>query len=220
MSHTGLIISHNLESEKYLARNLSAVRDAAMEPKKKKSWRNYYLNNDQGPTPRCTAFGTLTNLACTPITHPKHNPLADPQLFYQEIQLEDRKMGNHFSEGATADAAMKAARKNKWISAWRHIYTLDTGQAAIQIHPLIAATNWYPSMDDRDSNGVIRISVNDRTDSGHLYALNGYDPKKGLWRIANTWGDGDYYIEDETLFRLVHEAGDLIIVEETPVAVQ
>ncbi len=221
IGNPGLVIVHNPESEKYSISGrlkVGAPRKAT-EPTpplklKRVRYRNWWKKNDQGPTPRCTAFGTLTNLACTPVTHPGHNPLTDPQKFYEEIQANDRAEGLFFSEGATADSAMKAARDRGYIASWWHGYTIEDAHRAIMEHPLIAATLWYPSMFTRDKEGIIRIGVNERTEDGHLYALNEYNPSRGLWRIPQTWGDGDYYMSDETLFRLIREAGEIIMVDE------
>jgi hypothetical protein len=218
----GLVIVHNPESENFLMKGRLKVAfpkkatEPLPQPKLKRvRYRNWWTKNDQGQTPRCTSFGTLTNLACTPITHPGHNPLSDPQKFYEEIQANDRAAGYNFDEGATADSAMKAARDRGYIKAWWHGYTIDDAHRGIMEHPLIAATLWYPSMFDRDAEGIVKIGQYDRTEDGHLYTLNEYNPARGLWRIAQTWGDGNYFMSDETLFRLIHEAGEIIMVDET-----
>lgn len=211
----GLVIKHNPESENWLIR--TRLMMASVRPKLRRvRYRNWWTKNDQLPTPRCTSFGSLTNFACTPITHPGKNPLTDPDLFYKRIQEIDRSEGHYFDEGATADAAMKAAREKGFIKSWYHTYTLDAAHEAMMTRPLIAATLWYPSMFNRDAEGIVKIGLNERTDSGHLYTLNEYNPARGLWRIPQTWGDGQYFISDETLFRLIHEAGEIIMVDELP----
>ncbi len=215
MRNPGLVIKHKPESEHYLIRHRLAL-PAAVPILRRVRYRNWWKKNDQGPTPRCTSFGTLTNLACTPVTHPGKNPLTDPDIFYKRIQEIDRAQGYHFAEGATADAAMKAAREKGYIKSWWHAYTLDAAHQAIMTHPLVAATLWYPNMFRRDAEGIITIGQNERTDSGHLYTLNEYNPARGLWRIPQTWGTGDYYMSDKTLFRLIHEAGEIIMVDELP----
>ena len=47
------------------------------------------------------------------------------------------------------------------------------------------------------------------TDAGHLYTIRGYDAHLDLWIVANTWGDGDYKITGDLMYRLVHEEGEI-----------
>lgn len=222
----GLQIRHDVRSERYMARSLPALGDTTEVFKPKtKQWRTYFRQNDQGPTPRCTAFGTLTDLACNPITHPGKNPLKDPQQFYEQIQAEDRAKGRHFAEGATTIAAMEAAKANGWINAYYWGWTMDTAHRTILVCPMVWGTWWYSSMFSPDNEGIIRITPAAVADGGHLFCVNGYNARRDLWTIENTWGQVSYgsagmtgkrqYISGDDLYRLLREDGEFTVITET-----
>lgn len=226
---TGLVIRHDIRNERYLMRDaLLASRDLTyktpsddaptpvpFEPRSVK-WRAYWWG-DQGNTPRCTAFGTLHLLAAGPVSHAGQNPAYDPQRLYEAIQAQDRSQGYDFGVdgGATSVAAHEVARRAGWYGAYYWGYTLATAQEGIARAPLVFGTNWYDSMYSRDAEGIIRIAANSPTDGGHFYTVNGYDHKRGLWRIYQTWGDGYYFIGDDDLHRLIREGGEFALVTET-----
>jgi hypothetical protein len=217
----GLVIHHPIENEDYLVTRAAPprlmARAEAFTPVSR-TYRNYWPSpkNDQNGYPACTAFGTLTALACTPVTHPGRNPLVKPLDFYAEIQAEDKKEGRDYPEGATTDAAMRAARARGFISAWYFGYTMDTAHRIIAVKPFIMGSIWYDSQMQPDAEGIIRITPNAKSVGGHLFALNAYNAKRGLWRIPQTWGDGDYFISDEDLHRMLREDGELSVFEELP----
>ncbi len=222
MPGTGLVIHHDVRNENYLLRDvLPRARGAGKvgfpdEFKPKFVRHRAYWWGDQGQTPQCTSFGTLSLIADGPISHKRQNPVANPLSFYEQIQGIDRAEQRYYSEGATVVAALKAARNNGWIDAFYWGYTLRTAQEAILRAPLIFGTYWYSSMYDKDDEGIIRITPNATPDGGHLYCVNGYDAKRGLWRIHQTWGDGYYYIGDKDMFRLIREEGEMALVTEKP----
>ena len=221
----GLNIHHDVRSERFAVRNLPqlGIITEAFVPKSKQH-RTYFKHNDQGETPRCTAFGTLTDLACTPITYPGKNPLKDPQQFYEQIQAEDRAHGRHFSEGATTVAAMECAKANGWISAYYWGWTMEIAQRTILVCPMVWGTWWYDSMFDADDEGIIRIGRNARQSGGHLYCVNGYNVRRDLWTIEQTWGSQPYgssgfsgkrqYIPGDDLYRLLREDGEFTVITE------
>lgn len=192
-----------------------------------KQHRTYFKNNNQGEYPKCTAFGTLTDLACSPITYPGKNPLGDPNQYYADIQAEDRAQGRQYAEGATTLAAMEVAKRNGWISAYYWGWTMDTAHRTIVNIPMVWGTWWYSSMFNPDAEGIIRITTNAVKDGGHLYCIDGYDHRRDLWTIEQTWGKvtnlpgikaNRMKIGGDALYRLLREDGEFTVITEVKAA--
>jgi hypothetical protein len=110
---------------------------------------------------------------------------------------------------------MEVGRQLGFFSEYRWAYEIVTMQQAILIAPLIAGMYWYPSMFERDAEGIVKVpSASDSTDEGHQFVLNKYDAHRDLWRVPNTWGDGDYFIPGELLHRLLREEGEVAQITE------
>lgn len=223
----GLIIKPDIGHEKYLAVN-GVLRKAEKQgtivrpplgadfKPKSVSHRQYkYVN--QGQTPECTAFGTLTYLYAA---HPYNKATVQKKAItgdelYEQIRAWDIENHNFFDEGATVTAALETARKLGWIDRYEWMYTIRTMQEAIPIAPLIAGTYWYDSMFERDDEGIVKVPRSfDSTDSGHFYTVGKYDAHRDIWWVRQTWGDGDYGIPGDLMFRLLKEEGEVAIVTE------
>lgn len=221
----GLVIHHDIRNENFLARDgilRKAIQEQTVRPvnegfiPKTKSHRQYKYY-DQGQTPKCTAFGTLTYLAtANPFNRPTvGKKTLDGHELYTMIQQEDIRNGYHFDEGATVTAALEVARRFGWIERYEWMYTIKSMQQLILIAPLLAGTYWYDSMSERDAEGIVKSPRSfDTTDSGHLYDIHKYDAKRDIWWVANTWGDGDYGIPGDLMHRLVREEGEIAIATE------
>jgi hypothetical protein len=206
---------------------LKEIADPDFKPKTKSHRQYKYF--DQGPTPTCTAFGTLTYLAtANPFNRALHGEggkklMSGPDL-YALIQAEDRKNGLNFSEGATVTGALEVARELGWINRYEWEYTTNGMQRLILIAPLIAGIYWYPSMDRRDAEGIVSVpSIRERTNEGHFITIRGYDVRRDLWNCPNTWGQpgtpygGDFKIPGDLMHRLVREEGEIAIATEVDV---
>ena len=181
-----------------------------------RSWRQW-MYFPQGPTPRCTAFGTATFLAAEPV-RPSQTwlRLLDIGELYKEIQAQDRKEGRHYAEGATTLAAMKVGQRRGWWTGYRWSYDMDTLLKTVHdSHPVIVGTNIYESQFTRDAEGIARIRPASPLAGGHYYVINGYNPRKGLLRSPQTWGDGDYLYPVEDMERLLErEQGECALPTE------
>lgn len=214
-SFPGLQKFHPLSNEDYLVRSRlrSTARAADEFVATTKAWRPWWRGN-QGEVPACTAVGSLINLACEPMRHTGYNPMLDWRQLYRMNQEEDRRQGRNYAEGATTVAAMQVLVKLGLITAYYWGYTVRTCQEVIKVKPFIVGTNWYSSMFDRDAQGIIRITPGATSVGGHLYTINKYDHRRDLWRCPNSWGDGDYYFDSETLLRLLREDGEMTMMDE------
>jgi hypothetical protein len=171
----------------------------------------------QGDTPRCTGFGTATYLATDPVrpSMPWLRALNVHQL-YLDIVAQDRKEGRYYPEGATTLAAMKVGQARGWWTGYRWAYDLDTLLTTIKdSRPVIVGTNVYESQFQKDHEGIARIRPGSRQAGGHYYVLNGYNPRKGLVRSPQTWGNGDYFYPVEDMRQLLErEDGEGVIPDE------
>lgn len=236
MTHdTGLVVKPDIGHENYLATNgvlrkakaagdVPDVKSGEVFMPKTKSHRQYKRVEQDGP--KCTAFGTLTYLSAA---HPynkylvagiddKTRRLITGDELYELIRKWDHAHGNDFPEGATCTAAFETAKDLGWIDRYEWMYTIRNMQEAILIAPLEAGTYWYDSMFERDKEGIVKVPRSwDRTDSGHFYTLGAYDAHRDLWWCRQTWGDGDYGIPGDLMFRLLKEEGEVAIVTELDV---
>jgi hypothetical protein len=187
------------------------------KPRHWRQWKTF----DQGQTPECTAFGSATFLAAAPI-HPaaRFFTTLDIHAWYAENQAEDRAHGRHFSEGATTLAAMEVGKRRgywdryEWAQSFEDLRTFVHNTA-----PIIVGLGWYDSMWDRDAEGIARITKTARLVGGHLFTINGYDPKRDLYRYPSTWGDGNYLLPGDVMRRLWDEDGEGVFPHELKVPV-
>lgn len=186
---------------------------------KPRTVRNWMLRTwlDQSVKPFCTAYGSLHELYCGPIYH-KKKPIIDPDHLFALIQSEDRRHGRVYTEGATTNAACAVMVQLGFWGGYDWDYEGPSALGALMSeYPIIAGTAWTDSMFDRDREGIIRVtSWNLASAGGHLYCVNGINLKRGLVRIANTWGDGYYWLPIEDFLRLVREGGETVLPRELP----
>ncbi len=187
---------------------------AARKPKSRRwrAWREF----DQGRVSACTAYGTYACMAADPVRQPRRGALlGDPLAFYAEIQAIDRSEGRYYSEGATSLAAMKAAVARGWFAEYRWTTDLAVALAALELEaPIMAGTNWYASMFDVDSEGIIRIAPNARLVGGHFYTIGAVDYRRSLVRIQQTWGQGVQWLPISDLGRLLAEDAEVVLARE------
>lgn len=217
----GLVIHHDIRNEGWLLDDklprLAKVRKAEptiFVPKTRKHRQRRRYN--QGPTPKCTGYGSATLCATA---DPFNVPPITPDEWYDRNVAFDRANGRFYDEGATVTAAMEVGRELGIFTAYRWAYTIETMQRAILTGALIAGTYWYDSMFERTElkpgpgavlQGIVKLpGPNERTDAGHLYTIRGYIKERGLWIIPNTWDDGEYLIPDELMHRLLREEGEV-----------
>lgn len=220
----GLVLHHDPNNEKYPLRETLPLGAsvAKFEPASKRHRVQLWLN--QGSVPACTAYGSLHLMADGPV-NPSKKPLMNPLDLYKEIQAFDRAHGRIFPAGATVVAAMEVMKTKGWISAYHWGYTLLTFQMAILEAPVVFGTLWFPSMNKRDREGIVRLpGPHEKTNEGHYWIASGYDHKRGLTLCHQTWGPpgtpngGFYLIPDELLHRLIRDGGEFCQVTENPLA--
>lgn len=216
----GLKIFHDIRNERF---PLAAVKPLSTDFVPRSMHHRQYRTYDQGQTPRCTGYGMATLCAAQ---HEFNVPPISADEWYERNQAHDRAEGRTYSEGATVVAALETGRDLGIWPAYRWLYTIAEMQQAILAKPIVLGTNWYESMWTRDEFGnVTEPGDNDEPVGGHLFIVNAYRlvssvrtasgvQVQGRWRYPSTWGDGDYWISDRLMHRLLRESGEAAQADE------
>jgi hypothetical protein len=187
----GLVIHHDPRNERYLLVDslprLAVARTGPAEFTPTTRRHRQYAYFDQGQTPECTGYGSVTLLATA---DPYNKPPLTGHDWYLKNVAFDRAAGRIYDGGATVTAAMEVGRQLGFYTEYRWAYTMRTMQEAILKGALIAGTYWYDSMFERSPEGIVNA-------------------KRDLWRVPNTWNDGDYFIPGDLMYRLVREEGEI-----------
>lgn len=150
--------------------------------------KNLPLN--QGKEGACAAFGWSAQLAVGPIFNPATNASAFDM--YRQIQIEDRRHGRYFAEGATVLAGAEVARRQGKISGYKWTFGMDDlRNAIIAKGPVVLGVSWYDSMYNTGPGG--RITINGPLVGGHCLLAIGYIHNHPVWggnwyALLNSWG--------------------------------
>lgn len=218
----GLHIRHDPRNERWLWTDTQpklVARAAEPAPWKPKTVRHRQYNRyDQGNEPSCTGYSCVTYLSAA---HPYNKPSLTGSEWYRLNQEQDRANGIEYSEGATVTSAMETGRTLGYWAVYRWIYDMPNTLRALEKAPVIAGTVWYPSMFERDAEGIVRkIGVNESPVGGHQYVLGAYDAKRDLLDVEQTWAPNTYEvgmpykgwvyrIPGEIMYRLIREEGEI-----------
>lgn len=174
--------------------HFDAVRELdALSPRKERHWRSYFRApaNDQGPTPRCTAFGALTAVHCLALSH-RPIPRVSPATYYAMNQANDLRRGLDFRAsggGATTLAAAETAVQLGLAGAFWWTYTAGTAlDTLVADGATLNGTDWPEGLFETDREGIARIRNGPTSAGGHLWAARGYLPRRDLVILAQTWG--------------------------------
>lgn len=214
----GRIAHFDDRSREYGIRPLLARRPV---PRRRTVWAlpdNFPLN--QGEEGACVGFGWSAELASEPIMYATTTEYAFK--YYRWAQAEDRRMGNHFSEGASVLAGARVARGIGMVGTYRWAFGLDDViDTLVQKGPVVLGVNWYEGMYSTDDDGGVEISG--RLVGGHCITAIGYEPEHPKFgpcvRWVNSWGpdygvNGIGFIRVEDLGRLLREDGEACIATD------
>jgi len=184
----------------------------AIRRRRSYTWR-CSMHLDQGREGACTGFAVSHEMMARPAEVKGISNLTAYKL-YKQAQKLDQWPGESY-EGSSVLGAMKAAVLQGYYREYR--WAFDENDIALAVGyrgPVIMGTNWHEGMMTPDSNGLIRPTG--KAVGGHAYLIRGYDHKRGLYRIHNSWGsswgkDGDCFIESYDLVYLISEHGEACI---------
>lgn len=200
--------------------DLRYMAGPVLEPMRstRRSYRYWFQNGwwgDQNGYPQCVAYAFVHILEDGPVTRKGTSPVVDPAWLYGKCKQRD---GAPNEDGTYGRVAAQILKEMGLISAYRWGMNMeDIRVAALEHSPIAMGTNWYRGMSD-PLNGVMRLTG--PIEGGHEWVINGYNSKRALYRIKNSWGKGwskggNAWIQEEDLERLLmREAGDACIVTE------
>lgn len=174
------------------------------------------LNQTRGS---CTAEALCASRNMNPDHRPGDRTLVQSDadaLYDQEIVLEG---GNPATDdpGGTGLLVCQAARTAGLISSYTHTFSLDAALKALVLSPVMIGSNWYDSMDQPNSQGLVEVTPGASVRGGHEYAGRGiYLPNQTVW-FWNSWGPdwgpqgGRFCMSFATLERLLGEQGDCTV---------
>lgn len=199
-------------------------------PKKAAAVKPYKYHNqsgwwgDQGDTPHCVGYSIAHWLEDGPITHAGIAPVLNPYNdIYRRAQDIDEWPGTDY-DGTSVRAGMKAAQERGYVHSYYWATTIDEiVQCISNVGPVVVGTVWTHDMFFPDpKTGIIRPTGYES--GGHAYVLNGYNLKKRLFRIKNSWGrlwglEGNAWISFDDFKILLDNWGEACIaVEKKPAA--
>jgi hypothetical protein len=193
------------------SRNYPIRALVAGKPPRTRQWHcNAWL--DQGSEGACVGFGWSHEFAATPAVNAVTNATA--QKLYKQAQTLDEWAGEDYS-GTSVIAGAKAAVADGYMREYRWAFGIDDVILALShAGPVVLGLNWYSGMFDPDANGLITPSGN--IAGGHCILALGYDSKKQLIRLHNSWGkdwgiDGECYISVNDLSTLLKDSGEACV---------
>jgi len=180
--------------------------------KRSYTWNSYTVL-DQGYEGSCTGHAVAHEAAARPkvIKNITHEIAFD---IYRRAQKIDEWPGEDY-EGSSVLAAIKIGKENGWYGEYRWAFSEDDLALAIGYKgPAVLGINWYDGMCTPDSDGIIKATGD--LYGGHAILCNGYNVKKQLYRLLNSWGPdwgikGSCFISVSDMKRLLREQGEACI---------
>jgi hypothetical protein len=149
--------------------------------------------------------------------HPPFGPALNVSILHSKLMYEDRMQGRIHLNGATLLSACRVAQRLDWVGDY--YWATDTQAALNYLHdvgPLLCSTKWYDSLFDRDQHSYCEIQPGATEVAGLVYCVSGIYPRTGLVRLAQTWGDGYYFMSFNTFDQLVRDGGEIALLRGLP----
>jgi hypothetical protein len=168
---------------------------------------------DQGDTPSCVGNAWAHELIAKPVVEP-HIDEATAFAIYKSAQLLDQWPGENY-DGTSVLAGAKAVVQMDYMAEYRWCFGLDDLILSVgHLGPVVIGINWYQSMFDPDSKGLLHI--NGEVAGGHAILVNGVNIKQRLFRVHQSWGqtwgiNGEAFITFDDMTRLLGESGEAVI---------
>ncbi len=118
--------------------------------------------------------------------------------------------------GSSGPSAAQVATNMGLISGYLHCFSLADVLDALETGPVGIGSNWYDSMDQPTSGGLVSISAGATVRGGHEYVCRGKDVSAKVVFCDNSWGagwgnNGSFSYSFATLERLLSEQGDATV---------
>ncbi|HKT01661.1 MAG TPA: hypothetical protein VJT31_19220 [Rugosimonospora sp.] len=175
---------------------------------------------DQGQLGSCTGNAMAGALMTDPLYQPGRDlSEKDAVELYAEATRLDRFPGVYPPDdtGSSGLAVAKAAKREGYISAYRHAFGLQQALGALVVGPVITGVKWYSSFDQPLATGEVQITADAFVRGGHEFEVNGIDVEnRRVWCVQSwgpTWGglgDGTFWMSWDTWDKLLQEQGDVV----------
>ena len=181
----------------------------------------HVLAFDQGQIGSCTGQAGEGALATDPFFATLPNETFDEAaavaLYSAATKLDDAP-GSYPPDdtGSSGLAVAQALKAQGKVSGYQHTFTLADALKALVVTPVITGINWYSSMDEPSSSGLVAITSDAYVRGGHELALDEIDATNSLVWFTNSWGtswgvDGRASMSFSTFGRLLDEQGDVTV---------
>jgi len=191
-----------------------AARDAFW-PWTRRKTRNWscYVTLDQGREGACVGFACSHEAAATPAVVPGITKNV-ARTIYQRAKQIDEWPGENY-EGTSVLAGMKAGKEKGWWKEYRWAFSERELCLSIgYLGPCVLGIGWYEGMSQPDAEGRVRPTGS--LLGGHAILCSGYDAKKELYRLHNSWGPkwghrGDCFISAKDMATLLKRRGEAAV---------
>jgi len=178
---------------KWDARNMQFLLSREEHPEhvvlyEKRRTRHWTIKDvlDQGSEGACVGFGSTHYCQATPLPQPRSDAPFALKL-YREAQTLDEWPGEQYS-GTSVLGGMKALQAENRISGY--LWATNTDEVAKYIGyvaPVVIGVDWREGMMNTDSEGSIHATG--AVVGGHCVCVCGYDDKRKVFTIVNSWGE-------------------------------
>lgn len=182
---------------------------------------------DQGQVGSCTAeagFGTLgtapyandTLASAVAAAFGSFDQAGAYRLYSAEETLDGDGPYPPQDNGSTGLTCAKVLKAAGLIAGYQHTFSLADALKALTVQPLITGVNWYNSMFNPSSEGVLTVDPASGLAGGHEVEVLGYDQARGLVHFANSWGaswgqQGFFWMQAEDWGTLLDQQGDVTV---------
>jgi hypothetical protein len=188
--------------------------------RKRRYWRNYWKDANQGEEPACVGYACAGWLDSQPIRQ-----WIDPLWVYRIATYIDEWPEEDWenSEGTSVRAGMTLLANLGFIKEYRWETTVKRLLPhMLEVSPIVLGTNIYTGMCKPDARNF--IAPTGKIEGGHAYLWDGVDVVKGVARMkycwTDAWGDnGHVWMKLDDLDRLLKEEGEACAgIEQKPAA--
>jgi hypothetical protein len=175
---------------------------------------------DQGELGSCTGNAMAGALMTDPFYRQGRDlGEKDAVELYAEATRLDRFPGVYPPDdtGSSGLAVAKAAKREGYISSYRHAFGLQQALGALVVGPVITGVKWYSSFDHPLPTGEVRIADDAFVRGGHEFEVNGIEVEnRRVWCVQSwgpTWGglgDGTFWLSWDTWDLLLRDMGDVV----------
>jgi len=155
-------------------------------------WKRHAPVFDQGSLGSCTGNACLGALGTSPLFDAlgKFSPTFTEDTavaLYSAATKLDTTPGSYPPDdtGSSGLAVAKAAKRDGWLSGYRHAFSFSAALSALAVGPVIVGVNWYEGFDTPTADGECKKKGSVR--GGHELCCDQLDMQGGRVWFTNSW---------------------------------